>query len=335
MYICICTSLSIYTSGVAQKLVVVRSHFASSVEHCLGVDSSTTRQGGLYTRPMKRPPPTARPRAPAPPLPTRPAPPTPPGGETGTEASIPDMPAKRTKHGVMTADDMKKKWPLEDWIPPQRKESLAQPRSSSSTRTPSAGEPPTTKQDNKSNPRQYAEELKKQWPATFWRLPQEEDGPEAEGNKGQGAEAEEACEEEVASRILDPAREEGRAEAEEVWSSLLPGPLPLPLPQLPPLPPPPHPVVGAHVRLQHCTQHPTFDGKEGYLIERADDGRWHMALVKEMFGFHLRYVKEINFEVLQRPIDEAPPTQQPKVVKAKFPMCEPRHPVRVPPTRRP
>ena len=100
----------------------------------------------------------------------------------------------------------------EDWIPPQRKESLAQPRSSSSTQTPSAGEPPTTKQDNKSNPRQYAEELKKQWPATFWRLPQEEDGPEAEGDKGQGAEAEEACEEEVASRILDPAREEGRAE---------------------------------------------------------------------------------------------------------------------------
>ena len=234
-----------------------------------------------------------------------------------------------TQHGVMTADDMKKKWPLEDWIPPQRKESLAQPRSSSSTQTPSAGEPPTTKQDNKSNPRQFAEELKKQWPATFWRLPQKEDGPEAEGDIGQGAEAEEACEEEVASRILDPAREEGRAEAEEVWSSLLPGPLPLP--QLPPLPPPPHPVVGAHVRLQHCTQHPTFNGKEGYLIERADDGRWHMALVGDVFGFHLRYVKEINFEVLQRPNDEAPLTKRPKVVKAKFPMPEPRHPVIVRP----
>ena len=80
---------------------------------------------------------------------------------------------------------------------------------------------------------------------------------------------------------------------------------------------------------------PSTGKKDMYLIERADDGRWHMALVKEMFGFHLRYVKEINFEVLQRPIDEAPPTQQPKVVKAKFPMCEPRPPVRVPPIRRP
>ena len=255
------------------------------------------------------------PRAPATGLPQRrlPTPPRAPWGRTQTAPLPPPPPPSRI-------------------FPKRRPESLAQPSSSSSTQTPKATEPTTKQPDKESNPRKIAEELKEQRPAPIWRSPQKEVGPEAEGDIGQGAEPQAACEEEVSSRILDPATEEGRAEegrAEELWSPLLPPPLPLP--QLPPLPPPPHPVVGAHVRLQHCRQHPDFNGKEGTLTERAEDGRWHMSLVGEQLGFHLRFVKEINFAVLHRPNDEAPPTKRPKLVKAKFPMPEPRPPVIVRP----
>jgi hypothetical protein len=83
-------------------------------------------------------------------------------------------------------------------------------------------------------------------------------------------------------------------------------PPPLPLPQLPPLPPPPDPEVGAYVRLQNYITHPSFNGVEGMLTGQAEDGRWHMSLFGKARGFHLRYVKEINYEVLRFPHRKRP-----------------------------
>jgi hypothetical protein len=86
----------------------------------------------------------------------------------------------------------------------------------------------------------------------------------------------------------------------------MPPPPPLPLPQLPPLPPPPDPEVGAYVRLQNYITHPSFNGVEGMLTGQAEDGRWHMSLFGKARGFHLRYVKEINYEVLRFPHRKRP-----------------------------
>ena len=87
--------------------------------------------------------------------------------------------------------------------------------------------------------------------------------------------------------------------------------VPLPPPPSQPIPPPPNqqspsPLVGDHVRLKDCVQHPSFNGMEGTLTELADDGRWHMSLIGLAFGYHLRYVKVKNFDVLPRPVPRPP-----------------------------
>ena len=42
------------------------------------------------------------------------------------------------------------------------------------------------------------------------------------------------------------------------------------------------------------------------MTEMAEDGRWHMSLHGQARGFHLRYVKVQNFEVLRPPEEDAP-----------------------------
>ena len=61
------------------------------------------------------------------------------------------------------------------------------------------------------------------------------------------------------------------------------------------------PAVGDVVRLKDCVQHPSFNGQMGALTKLAEDGRWHMFLTGQALGFHLRYVKVQNFEVLRPP----------------------------------
>jgi hypothetical protein len=56
--------------------------------------------------------------------------------------------------------------------------------------------------------------------------------------------------------------------------------------------------VGACIRLKNLVQHPSFNGVEGTITEQADDGRWHMSMVGKALGFHLRFAKAQNLEVL-------------------------------------
>jgi len=40
---------------------------------------------------------------------------------------------------------------------------------------------------------------------------------------------------------------------------------------------------------------------EGTVTGRGEDGRWHMSLTGKANGFHLRYLKEQNIEVVDGP----------------------------------
>jgi len=68
--------------------------------------------------------------------------------------------------------------------------------------------------------------------------------------------------------------------------------------------------VGSHIRLRGLVQHPSFNGVEGTVTGRGEDGRWHMSLTAwlpsgKAYGFHLRYVKEQNIEVVDGPTPQA------------------------------
>jgi hypothetical protein len=66
--------------------------------------------------------------------------------------------------------------------------------------------------------------------------------------------------------------------------------------------------VGASVRLKNCVTHPSFNGTVGTVTERGEDGRWHISMGGKARGYTLRYVKELNLELMP---DELPPLPPP------------------------
>jgi hypothetical protein len=59
--------------------------------------------------------------------------------------------------------------------------------------------------------------------------------------------------------------------------------------------------VGAWVLLKNAVTHPNFNGLTGTVTEQSEDGRWHIRLGGKARGFHLRYVKESNLDLMPVP----------------------------------
>jgi hypothetical protein len=66
--------------------------------------------------------------------------------------------------------------------------------------------------------------------------------------------------------------------------------------------------VGASVRFRNCVTHQSFNGTVGTVAEQSEDGRWHISMGGKARGYNLRYVKELNLEVMP---DELPPLPPP------------------------